>query len=290
MYKSIYKKIVDLVTAPIQPNYFLAALAGSVVSGLFGSSGAKKAASAKRKGARRAAALAKQQYEESKKAFKPYTDAGTEGLKQYQNLLGDQAQYENIIQSNVQDPFSFTAEDFNRYKDPGYDFRLSEGKRMLDTGFAAGGKFNSGERARGLMELGQNLGSAEFGAARNRAFQDYTSSVQREQDTYRRSLGQYGRQYVDVMGGYGSLADAGRSAVGTIATLGAASAQNQGGYAVQAANAKSAGILGQYGAYSKAIGGIGNAFRGLGGFSGGSSAGSDLSANAAPASLYNWGN
>lgn len=45
----------------------------------------------------------------------------------------------------------------------GYNFRLNEGNRAVNTGMAARGMGNSGAALKALQERGQNLASAEFG-------------------------------------------------------------------------------------------------------------------------------
>ena len=265
----MFNKLIHQLTWGFQPYYFLGSIAasvgGSLVSGLFGSSSAKKAAKQSRKGQEAAARAAKEQYEKSEKAFKPYTEAGTRGLAEYERMLGAQADYEDLIKSDIRDPFQFGAEEFQQYKDPGYEFRLAEGERALSRQAGALGKLQSGERAVGLIQYGQQMGSQEFGAARQRAMQDYQSQVSREQQEYERSLGTYGRQYTAPMSGYGGLADIGRSSVSDLARLGAAAAGAQGQAAVGAGEARAAGTLGSAGAWSGALRDIGQQFTGAGG-------------------------
>ena len=248
----------------VQPNYFLGAIAGSLVSGIFGSSSAKKAARSQRKAAERQAATIKEQYEKSEKAFKPYTKAGRRGLAEYERMLGDQAAYEPLIVSDIREPFKFGAAEFEQYKDPGYDFRLAEGERAYNRGMAGLGKRISGERAAGLMEYGQRMGSQEFGAARGRAAKDYASQVAREQQTYDRSLGTYGRQYTQPMAGYGGLAEIGQSSVASLANIGAGAASGTARAYGAAGEARAAGTLGQAGAWAGSLRDIGQQFTGTG--------------------------
>lgn len=52
---------------------------------------------------------------------------------------------------------------FDQYRDStGYGFRLQQGMDAITGSAAARGLLNSGATAKGLMEYGQNLGSAEF--------------------------------------------------------------------------------------------------------------------------------
>lgn len=52
--------------------------------------------------------------------------------------------------------------------DPGYQFRLNEGMRALESSRAARGGLYSGAAMKDAMTLGQNMGSAEFGNVFNR--------------------------------------------------------------------------------------------------------------------------
>jgi hypothetical protein len=106
----------------------------------------------------------------------------------------DSGNYFGNIQNQETGAFQFGREGFDQYKDPGYDFRMEEGLKALERRNAKTGNRNSGYSTRSLMELGQNLGSQEFGAARGRAFQDYQTQVSSEQDRYGRSVGDYGRR------------------------------------------------------------------------------------------------
>ncbi len=46
---------------------------------------------------------------------------------------------------------------------PGYQFRFDEGMNALNTGYAAGGKLQSGSAAKAAIRYGQDYGSNEFG-------------------------------------------------------------------------------------------------------------------------------
>jgi hypothetical protein len=207
----------------------VASLAGGLIAGKGARDAGKRAAS----GQRDAIAEQRRQFDITQEQNKPWLEAGQRGLGRYEDLLGRQSEFEsqiqsnipaqfqsgknipeayqsstNIpgafsrgagdyfgnIQSNVQPGFQFGREEFNQYKDPGYDFRREEGLRALERRNAKGGQRNSGYNTRSLMELGQNLGSQEFGRARERAFGDYQSGVDREQQSYGRGVNDYGRR------------------------------------------------------------------------------------------------
>lgn len=207
----------------------VAKIAGGLVAGKAAKDAGNRAADAQRD----AISEQRRQFDITQEQNKPWLEAGQRGLGSYEDLLGRQAEFSgqirseipgqfqsgtnipgayqsptNIpgayqdqagdyfgrVKSDVQQGFQFGREEFDQYKDPGYDFRREEGLRALERRNAKGGQRNSGYNTRSLMELGQNLGSQEFGRARERAFGDYQSQVNREQQTYGRGVNDYGRR------------------------------------------------------------------------------------------------
>lgn len=72
---------------------------------------------------------------------------------------GDPADYGSLMKD-------FTAADFT--KDPGYDFRLSEGTKALERSAAARGGVQSGGTLKALTDYNQNFASNEFNNSYNR--------------------------------------------------------------------------------------------------------------------------
>jgi len=206
-----------------------AALGGGLLAADASKQAGSRAADAQREGI----AEQRRQFDITQAQNKPWLEAGQQGLGKYQDMLDQQAEYGNRIrsnipgqfqsptnipqayqsqtnipgayqgqagdyfgriQNNVQQGFQFGRQEFDQYKDPGYDFRREEGMRALERQNARGGKRNSGYNTRSLMELGQNLGSQEFGRARDRAFGDYQSRVAREGQVYGRGVNDYSRR------------------------------------------------------------------------------------------------
>jgi len=85
-------------------------------------------------------------------------------------MSAQQAQRDNPLYGSLLKPFGM--EDYQA--DPGYAFRLSEGKKALERASAARGQFAeyNPAAARALMSYGQGLASEEFGNAYNRYNQD----------------------------------------------------------------------------------------------------------------------
>lgn len=72
---------------------------------------------------------------------------------------------------------SFTLADFN--KDPGYEFRRSEGQRGVESSAAARGGILSGGALKALARYNQDAASGEYGAAYNRFNNDNTTRFNR---------------------------------------------------------------------------------------------------------------
>jgi hypothetical protein len=91
----------------------------------------------------------------------PYRQAGYRGLQQFEEGIGRQPQYADVL-ANIE-------------SDPGYQFQLEQGQRAIEGGAAARGNLLSGRTLRGLTEFGQQLGtgyadqaySREMGAFQN---------------------------------------------------------------------------------------------------------------------------
>jgi hypothetical protein len=134
------------------------AVGGSLVGGAMQGRAAERAADTTAQATREATALQRQQYEEGVQRQQPFYEAGVNALPGY--LQGIQPGGELVR--------GFTAEDFQKYQDPGYGFRLKEGINALDRSAAARGSLRGGNQMRGITEFGQNLASQEYGNAYNR--------------------------------------------------------------------------------------------------------------------------
>lgn len=221
--------------------------AGSLGGAAIASSGAKKASDAQVQGANYAADLQKksaddalnfqkQQYETSQSQLKPWLDAGTTALSQLNGgaLPGFQA------------PTAATEQN-----DPGYQFRLDQGKQALENSAAARGGLLTGNTGEALSRYGQDYASSEYGNVYNRAMQDYNTNV----------LGPYNR--LSSLAGLGQQAQAtgaqqGQTAANNVTNIDLTSGQMQGNAANNAAAARASGYVGSSNAYSGALSGIGS--------------------------------
>jgi hypothetical protein len=207
---------------------------GSLLGGLFGASGAKKAAKAQLQAAREANALQEKMFNQQVALQEPFRQAGlttqSELLRQF-GLGGDAASqgYGNMLKD-------FSAQDFQA--DPGYAFRLQEGLKGLDRQAAARGGMISGAALKAAQRYGQDVASNEYQNAYNRYNQNRSTR-------------------------YNMLT--GQQAVGQNATN--AQTQAAGNYGQQAGqtlmdmgNARASGYMGAANAWSNALQGAGNAF------------------------------
>ena len=247
IYKLLFKTL-NLDGQMFQFNWVAAAavVAGSVLSNAAGS----KAARLQRDTAEQNIREQARQFDITQAQFEPFREAGTGeyGLERYTELVGQEQQ------GNLPDSFRFGAQEFQEYKDPGYEFRVDEGLRALDRRLARGGKRGAGVRSRALMDLGQNLASQEFGAARGRALSDYSSDVSREQS-------QYQREYLDPLARAGQLTQVGMGVTQNLASGRASYADRVGQIAQTSANAQAANTLGQARTNSAALGALGSIYQ-----------------------------
>lgn len=125
-----------------------AAIGGSVVSGVMGSSASKKAAKASSRAADQQVQLYRDIYEDTSKKFKPYLDAGNSSLAAYM--------YEMGLGEAPKDYGGFTTT-------PGYDFRLQSGNDSINALAGARGGLHSGATLKALADYNQGMASDEYG-------------------------------------------------------------------------------------------------------------------------------
>ncbi|WNG71741.1 DUF4214 domain-containing protein [Cupriavidus gilardii] len=98
----------------------------------------------------------------------------------------------------------FTEQDFKT--DPGYEFRLGEGQKALESSAAARGGLLSGAAAKAMTKYSQNFASNEYQNAYNRFTNDQTNTFNRLAgiagvgQTATNQLGQAGQNYANQAG------------------------------------------------------------------------------------------
>ena len=202
------------------PAPVIAAIAGAaaVGSAAIGAVGASKAASAQKDAAKTAAQTQKDTLAAQTALAKPYVEAGTNALAQYQKL----APYQSFGMAQFQ-------------ADPGYNFRMSEGIKALERSAAARGLLQSGGTLKGVTQYGQNLASQEY----ENAFSRYLSEREARMDPYR------------YLTGMGQAAAAGQAA--NVGTTGA----NLAEIAAQRGNIQAQQAMGTANAFGGALNTIG---------------------------------
>ena len=192
-----------------------AAAIGSAAAGIFG---ANKAADSQKKASKKAAKLQREALAQQLALTKPYVEAGTNALAEYQKL----APYEDFGMKQFQ-------------ADPGYNFRMAEGLKGLERSAAARGLLQSGGTLKGIQQYGQNLASSEY----ENAFSRYLSQREARLDPYR------------YLSSQGQAAAAGQAA--NVGSSGAALAE----IAAQRGNVNAAQAAGTAGAIGNAFSSIG---------------------------------
>jgi len=156
----------------------------------------------------------REQFEQTRQDQEPWRIAGEKALQ--------------VIQDTPD--FEFTAENFEQFKDPAYDFRMQEGINALDRSAAARGRILSGAQDRAVTRYGSNLASQEYGNAFNRALTTQNVNLAKQQ-----SLAQVGQSATNVVSQAGQQTAAN---IGNIATQGA---QMQGNALMAAGQAQAQG-------------------------------------------------
>jgi hypothetical protein len=172
---------------------------GGLFGGIFGgssqASAARQAAGVEAgtmgRNAEQLAEVGGQQLKPELAAQAPYAQLGQQSASTLGQLLKTPGQGLLAPYQSFQAPTGV-----NYQNDPGYQFRLQQGVQALQNSAAARGDLLSGNTLQALTQLGQGLGSEEYGNVYNRALQGYQTNAQ---NYY---TGQ-GNEYSRLMGGVG---------------------------------------------------------------------------------------
>ena len=131
----------------------IGALIGAALGGLFQAGAARSAANAQAQIGREQIALQRDIYNQQRRAFRPYRQAGRNALAGYlyEMGLGERPGGYGGFQTT-----------------PGYEFRLQEGMDALEGSAAARGGLFSGRTMRAAMDYGQGMASQEYGTYMDR--------------------------------------------------------------------------------------------------------------------------
>ena len=226
------------------PDPVSGAIVGSAVVGASASRSASKtqaqaasqAADVQKQVADQQVELQREMYEKTRADQEPWRQAGVNALGVMQRTAG-----------NVPGAFKFGADQFQT--DPGYAFRLAEGRKALASTARARGGLVSGQTLKGMQDYAQNAASQEYQNAYNRAYTGYGTDVARENQLYNRQaalagigqtstnlMNQAGQNYATGVGG--ALGSYGTNVGNLMTGAGAAQAAGQ----VGAANAITGGL------------------------------------------------
>ena len=195
-------------------------------SAVLGAAASRSAAKTQAGAASQAADIQRQQYEQTREDQAPYREAGYNALAEMQRTAG-----------NVPGAFKFGASDYTA--DPGYAFRLAEGRKALASKARARGGLVSGQTLKGMQDYAQESASQEFQNAYNRAYTGYGTDVARENQLYNRQAG---------------LAGIGQTSANLTGQFGAANAANVGNLMTGGAAAQAAGQVGMANAFTGGLG------------------------------------
>jgi len=205
-------------------------IAGSAIIGAGASIfGGNKAADEQKKASKKAAKLQKQALAQQLALTKPYVEAGTNALAEYQKM----APYEDFGMKQFE-------------ADPGYNFRMAEGMKALERSAAARGLLQSGGTLKGIQQYGQNIASDEYQNAFNRYLLEQTKMREERLAPLEYQIG------------LGQAAASGQAAnVGTTAGQTSALTLGLGELAAQRGNVQAAQYMGGAGAIGNALSSIG---------------------------------
>lgn len=202
---------------------FIAAaiIATATVGGaLIARNGARSAAQAQENAANQANQTQWDMYNQNRTDAAPWREAGASVLPQLTSGLAEGGKYNR----------DFTIDDFQ--KDPGYEFRLSEGMKALERSRAARGGLYGGATGKALTRYGQDYASGEYTNAFNRYM------AQRDAQFNRTA----------------AVAGIGQTATQQVGNYGMNAANNISQNQIGAGNARASGYVGSANAINSGIG------------------------------------
>jgi hypothetical protein len=201
------------------------AIAGSaIIGGVMSNKAAGKAADAQVQSSQEANATQLAMFNQNREDQQPWREAGVSALGQLSAGTAAGGDFNR----------DFTLADFT--KDPGYDFRMREGQRGLDSSAAARGGALSGAAIKASERYSQDYASGEYQNAYNRFNADRTARFNR----------------------LSSIAGTGQTATNQVGAQGAQVASSIAENQIGAGNARASGYIGQGNAMSGAVNTLGN--------------------------------
>lgn len=155
----------------------------SVLGGIFGGKGTKKAVKAQTQAAQMGINEIARQYDQTRADFAPYREAGSQAIGSLSAML--QPGYDHTTS-------------------PGYQFRFNEGQRAVEGSAASRGMLMSGGTLKDLTRFGQGVAAQDFNDQFNR-----TASVAAGGQQVNSTLGQLGANAANSTANlYGNIGNA----------------------------------------------------------------------------------
>lgn len=189
----------------------MSAVATAIVGGaVIGAYASNSAASKSAKAANRATDATTARYYQTRDDLLPYNEQGQQASSQLSDFVKDP--------NNT----NFTAQDFQKYQDPSYQWQLQQGQQALQNSQAAGDGVLSGAALKGMQNYTQGLASTNYQNAYNNWFNTTNQN--------------YTRLF--------NLANLGENAAAQTGSAGASLANTAANSTIAAGNASAAGIIG----------------------------------------------
>ena len=214
----------------------LAGIAAPFVGGAMQANASDKAADQQAQAAREANDLAWRIYQDQRGLQQPALEAGNQARNRLLDLLG-MGSYKGEHHGEL--GHDFTIDDFYANKDPGYQFRMNEGQKALESSAANRGRLFSGATGKALTRYGQDFASNEYGKAFDRNQVNRANKIN------------------PLM----SLAGHGQTAANTVTGAAGTYGQTAGNNITAAGNAQAAGTVGGANAWSNAMSGALNQYQ-----------------------------
>jgi len=142
---------------------------GSIAAAKSQEKASDKAADVQSETADKSIAESRRQYDQDREDLAPWRELGAQAVE--------------AISAGLEDG-SFSMDDFDYTKDPGYQFRMDEGEKLLNNSAAARGSVLSGQQLKNAIAYGQDFASNEYDRAYGREsgrkasdFARYTSAA-----------------------------------------------------------------------------------------------------------------
>jgi hypothetical protein len=258
----------------------IASVAGPAISGVTGLIGAgtqadaaRDAASTQAEAGREANAFLERLINQQREDAAPFRQAGLAVLPELTQQALQGQSYPTYQPNAPLDPSAYafagpTAESLPQ--DPGFQFRLDEGRKLIERSAAARGTLNSGGTLRDLTTYGQGQASQEYQNAYNRGLTEnqlrYERDNRQNTDEYGRGLSAYQTNFqtqnqldTQDFNRLASVAGIGQVAQGNASALGTQTGQNIANNITSIGAANAAGQVGAANAYNSGLSALGGA-------------------------------